>query len=314
MRLLLLLTLATAASAQPALVAEASVDKEVYAYGEPIVFRYSLLNVGTEETVILTSGSCRAAFVYEGVPLDEACTLDSVSSVLKPDGGYIWEWTLDPAVLGLPVTGGTQTITGYVAGYCGAEGEPCPDSTTVSVSFEAPAYLGGRVYVRFDEANADSVAALRAAYDGVVVDESTRPDGSRSQEWQISGVQLDEAAAALGANGAVISAEAVRWVPTSQRFEVATAPRPTSALLTPPAPNPTAGRATFSLRLQATEAVTVEVLDALGRRVAVLYDGPLAAGIDHAFGVDGAALPAGVYVVRLVGETARQSRRVTVAR
>ncbi|PAP78442.1 T9SS type A sorting domain-containing protein [Rubrivirga marina] len=311
---LLLLVLAATASAQPALVAEASVDKDVYEYGEPIVFRYSLLNVGTEETVILTSGSCRAAFAFEGVPLDEACTLDSVSSVLKPDGGYIWEWTLDPADLGLPVADGTQTMTGYIAGYCGAEGKPCPDSTTVSVSFEAPAYLGGRLSVRYEEANADSVAALRTAYDGVVVDESTRPDGSRSEEWRISGVQLDEAAAALDANGAVISAEAVRWVPTSERFEVATAPRPTNALLTPPTPNPTSDLATFSLRLQATEAVTVDVLDALGRRVAVLHDGPLLSGVDHTFGVEGAALPAGVYVVRVVGETVRQSRRVTVAR
>jgi len=317
MRLFLIIALAASASAQPALVAEASVDKEVYAYGEPIVFRYSVLNMGTEQAALSTPSACKLAFDYEGVEFNNACTLDDVLTILKPDGGLIWEWTLDPADVGIPVTGGTQTITGYVNGSCrtaSGDFQPCPDSLRISVSFEAPAYLGGRVGVYFDEADADSVDALRATYDGVVLEGDTRSDGSRYEQWRITGVSVDEAAAALDANGAVTSADVIRWDLDVQRFEVSTTPGPPGALLTPPAPNPTTGRAAFRLRLDATEAVTVHVSDALGRRVAVLHDGPLAGGVDHTFGIDGAGLPAGVYVVRVVGETVRESRRVTVVR
>lgn len=66
-------------------------------------------------------------------------------------------------------------------------------------------------------------------------------------------------------------------------------------------PNPSASRATVTLEVAETRAVRVELLDALGRRVAVLADGPLAPG-PHAIEVDTAGLPAGVYMVRLGGQ------------
>lgn len=56
---------------------------------------------------------------------------------------------------------------------------------------------------------------------------------------------------------------------------------------------------------------TIAVFDALGRRVATLHQGALAAGV-HVMPVD-AVLPPGTYVVRLVGETS-MSARFTVAR
>ena len=61
-------------------------------------------------------------------------------------------------------------------------------------------------------------------------------------------------------------------------------------------PNPTAGPSTVRVELPSAGAVRVVVLDALGREVARLADGPLAAGV-HALGLD-VRLPAGVYLVR----------------
>jgi hypothetical protein len=55
------------------------------------------------------------------------------------------------------------------------------------------------------------------------------------------------------------------------------------------------------------------VYDGLGRRVAVLYDGAVEAGA-HALVLDGSSLPAGVYVVRVTGETFAANRRVTLVR
>lgn len=78
-------------------------------------------------------------------------------------------------------------------------------------------------------------------------------------------------------------------------------------------PNPSAGRATAALALAETADVRVVVYDVLGRRVAVLHEGRLAAGA-HRFGLDARALPAGIYVVRAESNTFTAARRVTVLR
>lgn len=82
----------------------------------------------------------------------------------------------------------------------------------------------------------------------------------------------------------------------------------------PLAPNPTTGTSSFDLAVGQAETVRVEAYDALGRRVAVLHDAPLAAGQTRRLSLDAVALPAGVYVVRVTGESFTTSRRVTVAR
>ncbi|MEO1074855.1 MAG: choice-of-anchor B family protein [Bacteroidota bacterium] len=76
-------------------------------------------------------------------------------------------------------------------------------------------------------------------------------------------------------------------------------------------PNPFGDRTTLTLTLDSPEHVRAEVYDLLGRRVATLLndttDGALLT-------VDGAGLPSGVYVVRVVGETFAETRRLTLAR
>ena len=62
-------------------------------------------------------------------------------------------------------------------------------------------------------------------------------------------------------------------------------------------PNPLAGSGTVRLRLPEAASAEVAVYDVLGRRVAVLHDGTLAAG-DHAFGTPSGRLTPGVYVVQ----------------
>ncbi|HEX8385002.1 MAG TPA: YCF48-related protein [Rubricoccaceae bacterium] len=88
---------------------------------------------------------------------------------------------------------------------------------------------------------------------------------------------------------------------------------PATFALSGPDPNPASGRVAFALTLAAPEAVRVEAFDALGRRVAVLHDGPLAAG-PHALTFDASALPAGVYVVRAEVSGRVSTTRLVVAR
>lgn len=89
--------------------------------------------------------------------------------------------------------------------------------------------------------------------------------------------------------------------------------RPDAALgLSAPAPSPAAGRVRLVLTLAAGQTVRVEVLDAVGRRVVVLHDGPLGAGA-HALALDASALAPGVYAVRASGGGVA-TRRLVVAR
>jgi len=89
---------------------------------------------------------------------------------------------------------------------------------------------------------------------------------------------------------------------------------PAALALAAPAPNPARGMARLTLTLAAPQAVRVEAFDALGRRVAVLHDGPLSAGT-HALSLDAAALTPGLYVVRATGAGGVSPvRRVVVAR
>jgi hypothetical protein len=79
------------------------------------------------------------------------------------------------------------------------------------------------------------------------------------------------------------------------------------------APNPTAGRAQVAFELGAPADVRVAVYDALGREVAVLAEGARGAGL-HRAAVEGGALPAGLYVVRVVAAGRARTARLTVVR
>ncbi|HYE94808.1 MAG TPA: YCF48-related protein [Rubricoccaceae bacterium] len=94
-----------------------------------------------------------------------------------------------------------------------------------------------------------------------------------------------------------------------------TIPVPAAGLaLSAPVPNPARSAVRFTLALAAAQRVTITAYDALGRRVAVLHEGPMAAGT-HALALDVSALAPGVYVVRADGPNGGSaSRRLVVTR
>lgn len=86
----------------------------------------------------------------------------------------------------------------------------------------------------------------------------------------------------------------------------------TDVHLSSPSPNPTADRATLALALPAPEQVRAVLLDALGRELAVVFDGAAAGTTTLTVRTEG--LAAGLYVVRVTGETFAVSRHLSVAR
>ncbi len=79
------------------------------------------------------------------------------------------------------------------------------------------------------------------------------------------------------------------------------------------APNPSAATAELAVSLATAGPAVLAVFDVLGREVARVLDGPLAAG-DHTVRVDVSALPAGTYLARLTAGGATVARPFTVAR
>ena len=76
-------------------------------------------------------------------------------------------------------------------------------------------------------------------------------------------------------------------------------------------PNPFNPNTALTLRLARAQHVVVEALDGLGRRVALLHEGALAAGT-HRLALDASGLPSGLYLVRAIGEAGSVHRPVTL--
>ena len=88
---------------------------------------------------------------------------------------------------------------------------------------------------------------------------------------------------------------------------------PTTASSVVASPNPFSASTAVTFTLEQNEQVSVVVYDLLGREVAALAAGPVGAG-QHEAVLDGRALPAGVYLVRMTAGGFSQARRVTLVR
>ena len=135
---------------------------------------------------------------------------------------------------------------------------------------------------------------------------ATRADYSVAAHATLGLFLSGDVAAALGGGESTstlpalarATADAATLDPAATRFEA-------------PSPNPTRDRAAFRFTLGEAGAARLAVYDALGREVARLADGALGAG-SHAFTLDAAALPAGLYFGRLETPKGVQTQRLVV--
>lgn len=79
-------------------------------------------------------------------------------------------------------------------------------------------------------------------------------------------------------------------------------------------PNPFSRTTELTVEVAEAQHVQVAVFDALGRQVATLHDGELAADRPHRLTFDAADLPAGVYFVRTTGQGISDVRTLTLTR
>ncbi len=91
-------------------------------------------------------------------------------------------------------------------------------------------------------------------------------------------------------------------------------PPPNGFALSEPAPNPTATVSRLVLEVDNAQLVRAELFDIAGRRVADVFEGTVVAGASVVLEVAQESLPAGVYVLRVVGEQFEASRRIVLVR
>ncbi len=304
----LLFLLAPTAFAQDGLVSSAETNKATYAYGETILFRYTITNV-TDEPVRFVIGcpNIPANISYGPLPGVQQCITAKLPFRFAPRSSRTWVWEIIPNVYGVPVSSGKQTITADFGGSL----------LPAAASFQAPQYLGGRLQVGL--ANGVALADVQdvaQALNAVLIERGFY----NSYLVEISGTTLEDAIASYEDDPRFRYIEASRSIYPNGGSPPITTPDPTygeasldAPILTAPGPNPFTTSTSFALTVPTAGPVHVEVYDLLGRRVATLHDGPLSAA-EHHFTFTARTLPAGLYVVRASGQGFSKTRRVTLAR
>jgi len=119
---------------------------------------------------------------------------------------------------------------------------------------------------------------------------------------------------ALSASTAALASEPRFVVRLGASVEAETgAPIAGDLVLRPPAPNPARGFVRLAYRTPQAGPVRLDVVDVLGRLVAVVEDGERASG-NHAVTFDASQVPAGVYVLRLRVAGVTRTQPITVVR
>ena len=82
----------------------------------------------------------------------------------------------------------------------------------------------------------------------------------------------------------------------------------------PAYPNPFNPSATVRFAVRERQPVRVVLYDVMGREVAVLFDGPAAAGQMQAVPIDGSGLASGLYLVRVAGQSFSRTQAITLVK
>jgi hypothetical protein len=81
-----------------------------------------------------------------------------------------------------------------------------------------------------------------------------------------------------------------------------------------PAPNPVQNHASLQLTLREAQTLRVALYDTMGRRVQLLHDGPVEAGVIQRYRIQARQRASGTYFLRVQGESVQLLRKVVVAR
>ena len=235
---------------------------------------------------------------------------DGIQAARSTDGAATWEVVLSEP--GLRVGGigvastGTAIVSANPQGYRAELGGPwAPVDLALQQTYvEVDAFAETDSGVLYGAADGGD-AVVRSLDDGVTWGPASDglPEAGYAPDLAIDGSGF--LWLANGTTGVFRTANPVS-------VEGGVSPGPTEVLSVAAHPNPFSRWTTVVVDAgEPQEHASVEVLDALGRRIAVLHAGPLAAG-RHELRFEGAALGPGLYLVQVLADGGASTARLTL--
>jgi hypothetical protein len=207
-----------------------------------------------------------------------------------PFGGWEEEAVLTPAVP-------RDRFGGEVAVYAGAAGDGVGARVAVRSARGVTTFRREAAGVWREEVLIESGAGPTYPWAGVL--------GGMDSRYLAFGNYIDNT---RGTEAGIVHLLDLRSVVAAED-----APGDAAQTLAVSGPNPARARTEVTLTLAEAASVMVGLFDALGRRVAVLHEGALAAGVTEV-AVELSGMPPGVYVVRATVGSQVASARLVVAR
>ncbi|MDX1419458.1 MAG: T9SS type A sorting domain-containing protein [Rubricoccaceae bacterium] len=244
------------------------------------------------------AAACDAKFTSADLAYDAGTRVLSVTGGVRNNGG-------DPVSLRLELrynrNGGNPQGTRVLANGTLPGGASAP----ININLNVPAAAPNGDY-NFTLALVDTGAGADCAtYVETIAISAPRVSGSGTGPLFAEAPEVDLAAVAT--RGATVQHRKVAHAAVRGQAQAAA-----SQVLSETGANPFRGMTTLALEVASTQQVRVEVFDALGRQVAVLHEGAVEAGAPEQLVFDGSDLAAGVYVVRVSGETFSTTRTLTL--
>lgn len=285
------------------IITEVTTDKEVYEYGEKIQVTGKVINNSVDEIVTYQgSGTLLSGLTFSNISfVPTAITTDDYRDTVFYGETRVFNWVLDPKELGIPTFTGEQTIIANML------------SVVDSVKFNAPKYLGGNIFVYFDDSLVDTTEAkaIASSLNAEIVDRH-----HPGYYWNVIGAQIDSLGEELLKDDRVIE------VSMYLRGEL----RPSEILtlsakeenisktgynLSQNYPNPFNPRTRISFTIAKAQKVELNIYDLLGRKVKALVSRKYLAGT-HTVNFDAGDLPSGIYIYRLITDSGSLSKKLSL--
>lgn len=277
-------------------------DKHQYSYRESIDVCVKLINNTDTSFSVWGNSYYPITIQFENDTLVTGLTGDYIEFPMEPNTSREWCWKIDPAIIGLPKTGGNHKIYAYFF------------DKTDSVQIKAPKYFGGVASVTLElDHSEEEVQKLRDSINAKVLSSKTFNNlGWISEKWQIEGYQIDSLSNALKNDDRIKNFSVIRWIEPYKIDYTCVADetnKPLTFKLKQNYPNPFNPNTVITYFIPERTLVKVEVFNILGRSIKTLVNENQSGG-EYKIKFNASNLPSGVYIYSISANSYFASKKM----